>query len=582
MQASRNVLAWSRIRRGARLTPVFQPIVSLSHGHVVAYEALSRPSDRAGRPLSILDVVGSAQAAGPTAEVELDVMAIDAIVGRASGLCGDTMLFVNVSPFTLLDRPQALSALSPLAGRVVLEVTERTLIPDHRSADFRTAIESVRAKGMQVAMDDCGAGYSGLTRLVQVRPDFAKVDLDLVRDVDRDSAKAHLVEALVVFCRRAGISVVAEGVETTAERDVLGALGVGYAQGFLMARPAPSFLPVDPMLGRAESGVAAGADVAASLGALGRLARMALRGLDEGPGLYEAIVHAARDGTGADTAVLRRRIGQTLEPVAASGAPERPEAVALALDSDVARAFRSGRTVVRQTPEPGASAASGASAVCAPIRVGAHRWGILSVGFARPDRVRADHVDLTSSLADHVGLVLAASRWTHRGSGTATVDALRYLVDHPGDLSDFLARLIHDLERATGSHDCWIGTVRGDRLDIVTGDGAVTRTPLDQWLNSDAESGRMPPGVALREARSVIVDDIREEPSLAGARADLLAHAIISAAAIPMLCAGRVVGILKVYHSTVAAMTPERRALLEEVASLLGAFLGRAQVQAEA
>ncbi len=165
------------------------------------------------------------------------------------------------------------------------------------------AVGRLRRQRAQFAMDDCGAGYSGLNRLVALHPDFAKVDMALVRDVDCDSAKAQLVQALVSFARQAGISVIAEGVETEAERDALAELGVTYAQGYLIGRPAPGFgVPERPM--RVRPTAAPAVDAASALGALTRLARMAARGLGDAAGLHEAIVQAARAATNADLVVV--------------------------------------------------------------------------------------------------------------------------------------------------------------------------------------------------------------------------------------------------------------------------------------
>lgn len=110
-------------------------------------------------------------------------------------------------------------------------------------------------------------------------------------------------------------------------------------------------------------------------------------------------------------------------------------------------------------------------------------------------------------------------------------------------------------------------------MDIVTGSGETVSVPLADWLDPASDMSRMPPGVALREARTVVVDDIRVEPSLASQLDELLAQAIISAAAVPIVGDGRVLGILKVYHSTVAAFTPGQITVLEEVAGLLAALM---------
>jgi len=567
---------WPQIRASISIHAVFQPIVSLVHGRVAAYEGLSRPSDGAGNPLEIVDVVESARDAGPEAEAELDAMAIRAISASALGLPSGVMLFVNVSPATVLDHPEMLYPLADLACTVVLEVTERSSVPDARWQAFTLALDILRWRGLLVAMDDCGAGYSGLNRLVALRPDFAKVDMALVRGVDRDSAKAQLVGALVSFARRAGIAVIAEGVETAAELHTLGELGVGYVQGFLLAKPAEGFLPAEVTLA-APVGAAPAADPAAALGAAMHLARMAARGLGDAPGLYEAIVHAARDATGADLVVLRRLTGQILRPVATSGVPEEPVAIPMSSADPMAQAFSAERPLARQTRVESGTASSYGSAFGTPVVVDGVGWGLLTVKFLEENRIRGDLADLVTGLADEAGLILAANRGGLLPSRTEAIDLLRFAVAHPGDISLFLARVIRDVERATGSHDCWIGVVDGERFDIISGSGDVDRTGLSDWLDPASEVGRMPPGVSLREARRVIVDDIRLEPSLAPQLEGLLQQAIISAAAIPMLYEGQVVGILKVYHSTVAAFTEDQLTFLEEVAALLASYLGRAQ-----
>lgn len=553
---------------------MFQPIVSLSDGQVVAYEALSRPQDGDGRPLSILEVVDSARSSGPAAEAELDALAIQAICGRAAELPHGVMLFVNVSPATLLQDPGVLDPLASISRNVVVEVTERTALSQGMESEFHRALDILRWRGFLVALDDCGAGYSGLTRLVAIRPDFAKVDMELVRGVDHDSAKAQLVEAVVSFARRAGISVIAEGVETEAELRTLGELDVRHVQGYYLGRPSAEVLPaghraVVPTPHRVPL-----ADEATALGASIRLARMAARGLGDAVGLYEAIVHGAREATGADVAILRRRVDQGLVAVAVSGIADPSPAVQLSDDHPAAAAFNAGHAVVRQTRPVARPEAAYGSTIAASISVNGVGWGSLILGFYDENRVRGELVDVSTAFADLAGLILAANRSGPIGSRTDIIDALRYAVSHPDDLSDFLARVIREVEHATGSHDSWIGVVQGDQFDIVMGDGETQPTELGQWLDPENEMGKMPPGVSLRENRRVVVDDIRLEPSLQPQLDDLLAQAIISAAALPIRHEDRVLGVLKVYHSTVAAFTQEQLTFLEEVAGLLGAFLG--------
>lgn len=565
-------LVWQSIRQGLVLRPVFQPIVSLATGQVAGYEALSRPTDGDGRELLILDVVECARAGGPEAEAELDLMAIAAIARGARDLPAGAMLFVNVCPGTVLDHPDLAQPLAELPCRLVLEVTERTDIPDSRWPTFTHAVDILRWRGFLVAMDDCGAGYSGLNRLVALRPDFAKVDMELVRGVDQDSAKAQIVASLVTFARRAGIEVIAEGVETLAELQTLAELGVGHVQGFYLGKPQAAFL--DPQLPLASPGtVVLPIDPGAALGAAMRLARMAVRGLGDAPGLHEAIVHAAHEATGADAVILHRRAGQALQPLAGIGFVEYPEPIPLSSDTWLVRAFTVERPAARQTRTGAHGVKTYGSAFSAPVVVDGAAWGLLTVGFRAENRIRGDLADLVSGLADQAGLIIAANQGGLLPQRTDAIDTLRYAATHPNDPSDFLARVIRDVERFTGSHDCWIGLVAGDRFDIVGGNGVVDPTDLAEWLDPTSEIGKMPPGVALREARTVVVDDIRLDPSLAPQLAELLQQAIISAAAIPMLYGGQVVGILKVYHSTVAAFSEEQLGFLREVAELLGAFV---------
>jgi EAL domain-containing protein (putative c-di-GMP-specific phosphodiesterase class I) len=130
--------------------------------------------------------------------------------------------------------------LSP--ADIVLELTERCAMSDFGA--FRAALEYLRALGFCIAVDDAGAGYGSLQALSEVRPDWLKVDLTLVRSVDSDEVRARLIESLVAFSRRVGSKLIAEGIETQAELDTLRSLGVRFGQGFLLAEPAAPF-PAD-------------------------------------------------------------------------------------------------------------------------------------------------------------------------------------------------------------------------------------------------------------------------------------------------------------------------------------------------
>jgi EAL domain-containing protein (putative c-di-GMP-specific phosphodiesterase class I) len=119
---------------------------------------------------------------------------------------------------------------------VILEVTERSSFA--RVPELRDRIKVLRELGYRIAVDDLGAGYAGLTSFAALEPEVVKLDMALVRGVDHEPIKRRLVGSMARLCRELGILVVAEGVETPAERDVLVDLGCDLLQGYLFGRPA--------------------------------------------------------------------------------------------------------------------------------------------------------------------------------------------------------------------------------------------------------------------------------------------------------------------------------------------------------
>jgi EAL domain-containing protein (putative c-di-GMP-specific phosphodiesterase class I) len=157
----------------------------------------------------------------------------------AASLNGESaaVLFVNVHALELTDTDlyRTSSPLSARAAAVVLEVTERTSF--ERVPDLRARIKGLRDLGYRIAVDDLGAGYAGLTSFAALEPDVVKLDMALVRGVDREPIKYRLVGSMTRLCRDLGILVVAEGVETPAEKEALLELGCDLLQGYLFGRP---------------------------------------------------------------------------------------------------------------------------------------------------------------------------------------------------------------------------------------------------------------------------------------------------------------------------------------------------------
>jgi len=153
----------------------------------------------------------------------------------------ESRLFINLHPCDLLD-DQLFSPSEPLskvARHVVLEVTERSSL--EQIPDARGRVAALKELGYRIALDDMGAGYAGLTSFAMLKPDFVKIDLSLVRDVEADSIKQTLIRTIVGLAHELDVKVIAEGVETLRERQMLQSLGCTQQQGYLFARPAAPF-----------------------------------------------------------------------------------------------------------------------------------------------------------------------------------------------------------------------------------------------------------------------------------------------------------------------------------------------------
>lgn len=226
---------------------VLQPVVDLRTGRPVAAEGLTRftaasPAEALpGSQRSPAQWFDDAARLGLRQQLELATAA--SALDLLDRIPPAVAVTVNLSPATLL-APQ-LPAL--LAGRqlprVVVEITEHAPVHDYPA--LALALAPYREQGLQVAIDDAGAGYASLRHVLDVAPDVVKVDMALVRGVDDDLARQTLLRALVSFTDSTGCRLVAEGVETAPELRTVTACGVHLAQGYLLGRPStdPSWDP---------------------------------------------------------------------------------------------------------------------------------------------------------------------------------------------------------------------------------------------------------------------------------------------------------------------------------------------------
>ena len=240
---------------------VFQPVVDLVRGTVVGYEALARFGDAGLRTPG--PYLAAAERTGRAAELEAHLLS-QALACR-DDVPADCFLAVNISPI-LLASP-VVSALLRNAGDLsglVLELTEH--VPVDNLGALRRRIDGLRERGALLALDDTGAGWSGLRQVAELRPDIVKLDKSLVADVDRDEVKQGLVELVGQFVSRLGSRLLVEGVERFEELDAVSRLGVPLAQGWLLGRPSVRWSQLPDGVARALAVRTAQADVRAQVG----------------------------------------------------------------------------------------------------------------------------------------------------------------------------------------------------------------------------------------------------------------------------------------------------------------------------
>ncbi len=238
-QASQHAESVSRIfeRALASLWIGQQPIFEARTNRLCGFEALLRSDDPefAEPPcfFALARRLGRAAEAGRHVRL-LTAESIERVPTNA-------LVFVNVNPEELADERllDGRDEIARFASRVVLEITERESLTSQ--TNLVGVVGRLREQGFRIALDDLGAGYSGLTSLALVLPDLVKFDMDLVRGIDLSPTKRTLVASLVAMCSKLGIRTLAEGVESPSERDTLESLGCDFLQGFLLGRPSRTF-----------------------------------------------------------------------------------------------------------------------------------------------------------------------------------------------------------------------------------------------------------------------------------------------------------------------------------------------------
>ncbi len=227
------------ILNNKKINPLYQPIVSLEDGEIYGYEALSRIT----LENCCFNTEEMFQIAKQLKKVwELEEICRTLSLKNAVKKPKDKKLFLNVDANIIHDKEfqdgitlKRLQEYGLQPKDIIFEITERTAIEDLKT--FQDSVEHYKKQHFKIAIDDVGSGYSGLNRICAVSPSLLKIDMDIVRGIDTDAIKQSLVTGIVQFCEGADIGMIAEGIETEPELEMLIQLGVKYGQGYYLEKP---------------------------------------------------------------------------------------------------------------------------------------------------------------------------------------------------------------------------------------------------------------------------------------------------------------------------------------------------------
>lgn len=233
------------LKTGA-ISTVYQPIISLESGSTLGYEALSRISI----PQCELSIEDLFKIAAQQYKLwELEQLCRSKALENATDKPCNTKLFINVDPNIIHDpnifqgfTRGKLKQYGLCPDDIVFEITERSAI-NHMDT-FTATLTHYQSQHFKIAIDDFGSGYSGMNRVIAFSPNFIKIDMELIRNINTDAVKKSAVAAIVKFCKDSGIKTIAEGIETEGELKTLIELSIDYGQGYFLAKPQTNFIDI--------------------------------------------------------------------------------------------------------------------------------------------------------------------------------------------------------------------------------------------------------------------------------------------------------------------------------------------------
>jgi len=211
----------------------YQPIFNIQTNQIAGFESLSRFNTETYRTPDIWFKEASQVGMGEKLEIAAIVKAIKGL----NELDSNTYISVNTSPEYILNGAIANVLQNIDTNRIVLEITEHSPVSSY--SDLRLALEPLRKKGVRLAIDDAGAGYSSFQHILELEADIIKLDISLTQNIHSEPRKYLLAKALCAFAKSIKCTIIAEGIETDEELNSLRGLGIDLIQGYLLGRPMP-------------------------------------------------------------------------------------------------------------------------------------------------------------------------------------------------------------------------------------------------------------------------------------------------------------------------------------------------------
>lgn len=234
-----------KIMKNNAMNTFFQPILKLISGETIGFEALNRPAatDLFTNTETFYEFVGQSNQVF-LFECFCRNMSLKRFIDRFKENIQQRtpLLFINIHPHVLLDPNyqsgetlQLLSRLGIEPNQIVFELTERSAVTEFKL--FEKVLSNYRSQGFRIAIDDVGSGYNSLKTLIYLKPEFIKLDMSLIQNIDQNKEQQQLVKLIVEYAKQSSTEIIAEGIERIEELAFISEEGVHYGQGYALGKP---------------------------------------------------------------------------------------------------------------------------------------------------------------------------------------------------------------------------------------------------------------------------------------------------------------------------------------------------------